>query len=72
MHTSGITEPQLIILAGIAFIYLFPMLHVLLSRRSHGGAKFGWFLLVVFFSWLAYIAYLIITQPAKDALDSRR
>ena len=58
----GISIWQIIIL----FVVLWPLLHVLISDRSHGGAKFGWFLATFFFSWLAYIVFLIITQKAKD------
>jgi hypothetical protein len=47
-------------------ILLFPLFHVLISIRSHGGAKFGWFLAVFFFSWLAYIVFLIVTQKNAD------
>ncbi|MCB5225570.1 PLDc N-terminal domain-containing protein [Alishewanella sp. 16-MA] len=45
-----------------------PLIHVILSSRSHGGAKFGWSLAVVFFPILGYIIYLIVTQPAKKVL----
>jgi len=47
-------------------IYLVPIIWVLVSGRSHGGAKFGWFLVTVFFSWLGLAAFLIITQASKD------
>jgi len=58
----GVSIWQLIIV-----IFLFaPIIHVLASSRSHGGAKFGWFLGVLFFSWLAYIVFLIITQKTAD------
>ncbi|OMH38352.1 hypothetical protein BGP75_06775 [Motiliproteus sp. MSK22-1] len=60
---AGISIWQLIIL----LIILLPIIHVILSSRSHGGAKFGWFLAVFIFSWLGYIVYLIVTQPAKDS-----
>ncbi len=63
MVLSGISIWQLLII----FFILFPLIHVLASSRSHGGAKFGWFAAVFLFSWLAYIAFLIVTQPAKDA-----
>ena len=48
------------------FIFLWPLVHVLKSDRSHGGAKFGWFLATFIFSWLAYIVFLIVTQSAAD------
>ncbi len=47
-------------------IYLTPIIWVLASGRSHGGAKFGWFLVTIFFSWLGFAAFLIITQASKD------
>ncbi len=39
-----------------------PLVHVILSPRSEGGAKVGWFILMLLFSWLAYPVYLIATQ----------
>lgn len=53
------------ILLGVLVIYLLPILWVLASGRSHGGAKFGWFLVAAFFSWLGLAAFLILTQSAK-------
>jgi hypothetical protein len=50
----------------IFIIYLVPIIWVLVSGRSHGGAKFGWFLVTVFFSLLGFAAFLIITQASKD------
>ena len=47
-------------------IYLTPIIWALASGRSHGGAKFGWFLVTIFFSWLGFAAFLIITQASKD------
>jgi len=46
-------------------IYLVPIIWVLISSRSQGGAKFGWFIVVLFFSWLGLAAFLIITQAHK-------
>jgi len=47
-------------------LYLLPIIWVLVSGRSHGGAKFGWFLVTFFFSWIGLAAFLIITQTSKD------
>lgn len=58
----GVSIWQLIFL----LLLLFPLIHVLVSGRSHGGAKFGWFIAVLFFSWLAYIVFLIFTQKTLD------
>jgi hypothetical protein len=50
----------------IFIVYLLPIIWVLVSGRSHGGAKFGWFLVAVFFSWLGFAVFLIFTQASKD------
>jgi hypothetical protein len=55
-----------VVLVSLLVAYLIPIVWVLLSNRSHGGAKFGWFLIAVFFSWLGLSAFLIITQVARD------
>ena len=54
----------------LLLIMVLPLIHVILSSRSHGGAKLGWSLAVVFFPLLGYIIYLIVTQPAKKAEQS--
>lgn len=59
----GVTS--LIILAILSLGYIAPLLWVLVSGRSHGGAKFGWFIVVLLFSWLGLAAFLILTQSAK-------
>jgi len=46
----------------LVVVMLIPALHVIGSPRSEGGAKVGWLLLMLFFSWLAYPFFLIITQ----------
>lgn len=63
MGIVGISIWQLLIL----ILILLPMIHVLVSSRSRGGAKFSWFLAVFIFSWLGYIVFLIATQSAKDS-----
>lgn len=58
-------------LLAVLFVgYVLPVLWVLLSGRSHGGAKFGWFLVTVFFSWVGLAAFLIFTQSASDRRDA--
>jgi len=59
--------PQLLVIFGFLLVFVAPAIHVLASSRSHGGAKFGWFLATVLFSLLGYIVFLIVTQNAKDA-----
>jgi hypothetical protein len=61
-------EATLIILIAGFFLIVFltPILWVLLSSRSHGGAKFGWFLIVLCFSWIGLAVFLIATQVPRD------
>ena len=56
----------LLALSIVAFIYLTPVLWVLLSGRSRGGAKLGWFLVVLSFSWLGLAVFLIVTQALRN------
>ena len=65
MSTSLAIVLSIVFLSVVVIV--FPLIHVLASKRSHGGAKFGWFFAVFCFSWLAYIVFLIATQPQKDA-----
>lgn len=51
----------------VGVLILFPLLHVLFSRRSHGGATLGWFIAVLLFSWVAWVVFLIVTQPEADS-----
>lgn len=50
----------------ILFFYLLPILWVLFSGRSHGGAKFGWFIVAAVFSWIGLAVFLILTQASND------
>lgn len=63
---GGISIWQLLIIVAFVAGYLFPIIHVLVSKRSYGGAKFGWVIATVMFSLLAYCVFLIVTQPKKD------
>jgi len=49
----------------LVVFFLVPIIWVLVSGRSRGGAKFGWFIVVLFFSWLGLAAFLILTQAPK-------
>ena len=50
----------------ILLSWLICPLFVLFSRRSEGGAKFGWFLITLFFSWAGFAVFLILTQRPKE------
>jgi hypothetical protein len=64
-------DPIVLASLVLVFVYLIPVLWVLFSRRSHGGAKLGWFLVVLFFSWLGLAVFLIVTQPPRNRPDTR-
>jgi hypothetical protein len=54
----------------VIFVLLTPILWVLFSNRSRGGAKLGWFLVVMFFSWLGLAKFLIATQTPRNREDT--
>jgi hypothetical protein len=63
-------DPMVWALAIVAFLYLTPVMWVLLSGRSRGGAKFGWLLVVLFFSWLGLAVFLIVTQAQRNRANA--
>jgi hypothetical protein len=64
---SLLEEAMPFIVVGVGvFIYLAPMIWVLLSGRSRGGAKLGWFIVTLFFTWLGLAVFLIVTQATSD------
>ena len=65
-RSSSDVPALVVVLLLILLVYGTPIIWVLVSDRSHGGAKFGWFLVTVAFSWLGLAAFLIITQASKD------
>lgn len=65
----GVPALEVLLILLVAIIYLGPILHILISRRSHGGAKFGWFLAELFLPFIAYIVFLIATQNAADSIS---
>jgi hypothetical protein len=58
--------PGAIIATVILLSYPMCLLYVLFSGRSEGGAKFGWFLLTLFFWWVGLAIFLILTQRTKE------
>lgn len=55
-----------LLIAGVILFFILPPIWVLLSGRSHGGAKFGWLLVTLFFSWLGLAVFLIVTQALEN------
>ncbi len=57
---------SLIPFAIIAFIWLFPILAIAISRKTAGSEKLGWVLAVIFISWFAWIIYLLLAPIKKN------
>jgi hypothetical protein len=47
-----------------AFVWLIPLVAILLSSSTSGGEKVAWLLAVIFISWFAWIFYLLLA-PLK-------
>jgi len=56
---------QIALLLIIVLVTVVPPILVLTSNRVDGGAKFGWFVGAVVFSWIAYIVFMIVTSKEK-------
>jgi hypothetical protein len=57
----GITA---LLIAG--FIWFFPILLILQSRKTNGAEKLFWILAVVFVSWFAWVFYLLMAPLSED------
>jgi hypothetical protein len=66
----GISIWQLLIVILLIVIFYGPVVHVFLSSRSHGGAKFGWVLATLFIPIFAYVVFLITTQNTVDQITN--
>ena len=55
----------LVILGGLFFIWLLPIIVIVGSDRTSGGEKLAWVLAVVFVSWFAWIFYMLLA-PIKN------
>jgi len=53
---------QLIIFLVIFLLVLLPVILVLTSKRVHGFEKFAWVVGAILFSWIGYIAMVIVLK----------
>lgn len=51
-------------LAIAAFIWFLPILLIARSKKTSGGEKLVWILLVIFFSWFIWILYALVAPLA--------
>ena len=63
---STLWDEAILFVILLVALYLTPTVWVLFSSRSHGGAKFGWFIVALCFSWLGLAAFLILTQASRN------
>ncbi|HKM44183.1 MAG TPA: hypothetical protein VJY12_01845 [Dysgonamonadaceae bacterium] len=59
------TSTSLIILGVIAFVWLLPLLLIMISRKTTGGEKVAWLLAMLFISWFAWIFYILLAPIKK-------
>lgn len=48
---------------ALLIVLSLPPLFVLTSKRVAGGRKVFWFVMTSVFSWLAYVAFVLMTKP---------
>lgn len=56
---------------GFMVIWFLPILIILCSDKTTGAEKLAWILVIVFFSWFAWIFYFLLA-PIKPRDDYRR
>ena len=47
-------------------LVVLPLVHVVITDKWYGKAKFGWFLIVLFGSWFGYGAFLVVTHLKEE------
>ena len=55
----------LLIVAGIGFLWLLPILIILSSSKTTAAEKLAWVLAVIFISWFAWIFYALLAPLKK-------
>jgi len=60
----------LLAVLGCGFLWFLPFILILFSDRASGGEKLAWILLMIFFSWFAWIFYFLLA-PVSRHYDPR-
>lgn len=55
----------LIVLGGLAFLWILPILIIISSDKTTSGEKMAWILAVIFISWFAWIFYMLLAPIKK-------
>jgi len=62
---EGASVALLLMLIVFGFVWLLPLIIILLSRKTTGSEKIAWILAVIFISWFAWIFYLLLAPIKK-------
>jgi hypothetical protein len=62
---EGASVALLLMLIVFGFVWLLPLVIILLSRKTTGSEKLAWILAVIFISWFAWIFYLLLAPIKK-------
>ena len=57
-------------IAIAAFIWFLPILLIARSKKTSGGEKLVWILLVIFFSWFLWILYALVAPLSPQESQS--
>lgn len=55
----------LLLLAGIALVWIVPIFIIMSSNKTSGSEKLAWILAILFISWFAFIFYLLLAPIKK-------
>lgn len=53
------------VMIGCAFLWFVPFVLIVFSDRAGGGEKIAWILLMIFFSWFAWIFYFLLAPISR-------
>ena len=53
------------VVIGCAFLWFLPFILIVFSDRASGGEKLAWILLMIFFSWFAWIFYFLLAPISR-------
>jgi hypothetical protein len=53
------------VMIGCALLWFLPFVLITFSDRASGGEKIAWILLMIFFSWFAWIFYFLLAPISR-------
>lgn len=61
-----------VVVIGCTFLWFLPFVLILFSERASGGEKLAWILLMIFFSWFAWIFYFLLAPVSRRSVPESR